>query len=80
VGAGWCGVLSEGFGETGVSEFPDWMEDEFGVWFDPSYRQAKEIHRAFQQVNQGVVVDESSEFTPEMWDRLIQRMRAEAKP
>ena len=45
-----------------MSEFPDWMEDYFGLWLSPY---------------QGVILDESMEVTPEAWDYLVQRMRRE---
>lgn len=60
-----------------MSEFPDWMEDYWGLSFEPSYKQAQEIHRASRQIDKGVIVDESAEFTPEMWNYLVERMRAE---
>ena len=66
-----------------MSEFPDWMgEDYFGLWFSPSYKQAQAIHRAYEQIDrgvQGVILDESMEFTPEAWDYLVKRMREHAE-
>jgi len=62
---------------AGVSEFPDWMEDYFGLFFEPSYKQAQEINRAYRQAGAGQIIEESSEFTPEMWAYLTERIQAE---
>lgn len=60
-----------------MSKFPEWIEEWFGLWSEPSYKQAQEIHRAFRQAGKGEMIDESREFTPEDWNYLVERIRAQ---
>ena len=60
-----------------MSEFPEWIEEYFGLAFEPSYKQAKEIHRLCWQVDAGIAVDDSSEFSPKMWADLVRLVQAE---
>ena len=38
-----------------MSEFPEWLERKMGVWWDPSYEEAQEVHRKLR----------TGELTPE---------------
>jgi len=32
-----------------MSEFPDWMEKDNGVFWNPSYKEAQQIHRRLEK-------------------------------
>lgn len=62
-----------------MSEFPEWIEDYFGVWFEPTLAQANEIHRAYRQAKRGEPITESREWSRGDWDYLVRRILVDAR-